>query len=125
MSGSVVHFELPADEPERAHGFYREAFGWQIQTGAGGYSLASTTPCDESGRPTQPGAVNGGILARQHPVTNPVLTIDVPDIESALATIESLGGSTLVGKQDVMGMGFSAYFTDTEGNVMGLWQNAS
>jgi predicted enzyme related to lactoylglutathione lyase len=45
-------------------------------------------------------------------------------MDAALAKIESLGGSTVVGKQPVGDMGFSAYFTDSEGNLMGLWQSA-
>ena len=41
------------------------------------------------------------------------------------ATIGELGGSTVRGKEPVGDMGFAAYFTDSEGNLVGLWQNAS
>jgi predicted enzyme related to lactoylglutathione lyase len=121
----VVHFELPADDVERAQHFYREAFGWQLASMPGmGYTMITTAPTNEQGRPAEPGAINGGMLARQGPITAPVVTIGVDDIDATLAAVEKLGGSTALGRQAVGDMGFSAYFTDPEGNVMGLWQNA-
>jgi predicted enzyme related to lactoylglutathione lyase len=125
MSDAVVHFELPADDLERAQAFYREAFGWTLNSMPGmGYVLASTTPTDEHGTPRQPGAINGGMLRRQEPVTAPVVTIQVDSIDRALQRIGQLGGSVASGKQAVGNMGFAAYFRDTEGNVVGLWENA-
>jgi predicted enzyme related to lactoylglutathione lyase len=121
----VVHFELPADDVERAQTFYREAFGWQIASMPGmGYSLVTTTPTNEQGQPSETGGINGGMLARQGPITAPVVTIGVDDIDAALETVEKLGGRVALGRQAVGDMGFSAYFTDPEGNVVGLWQNA-
>ncbi len=55
----------------------------------------------------------------------PVITIDVKSIDDALATIRSLDGEAVGEKMQVGEMGFAAYFTDTEGNVMGLWESAS
>ena len=121
----VVHFELPTDDAERAQTFYREAFGWQFNAMPGmGYTLVTTTPRDENGRPTEAGGINGGMLHRQGPITAPVITIGVADIDDALARIEKLGGKVAIGRQPVAGMGFSAYVHDTEGNLIGLWQNA-
>jgi hypothetical protein len=121
----VVHFELPADDVERAQTFYREAFGWGMNSMPGmGYTMVSTTPTGDDGMPSEPGGINGGMLARQNPVTAPVITIGVDDIDASLATVERLGGKVALGKQPVGDMGFSAYFVDPEGNVVGLWQNA-
>ena len=61
---------------------------------------------------------------RQDPVKNTVITIDVSEIDSSLKSIEKLGGKVVQKKQPVADMGFTAYFKDTEGNVVGLWQNA-
>jgi predicted enzyme related to lactoylglutathione lyase len=125
MSGRVVHFEMPADDLDRAQGFYQEAFGWQVNPIPQlNYSLVSTTPVDDQGQPTEPGAINGGMLRRGSPVTSPVITVEVDDIDRALMKIEELGGKTMVGRQAVADMGFSAYFADSEGNVVGLWENA-
>jgi uncharacterized protein len=124
MSGRVVHFEIPFDDGERASSFYADAFGWKLDAMPDmHYVLVTTGPSDE-GPPSEPGFVNGGMLARGEPVTRTVITIDVDDIDASLADIERLGGSTVAGRQAVGDMGFSAYFTDTEGNLMGLWQNA-
>ena len=126
MSGHVVHFEIPADDMERAKRFYQSAFGWQLTTMPGmDYTMVGTVASNDQGTPTEPGAINGGMFQRQEPRTTPIVTVDVADIDKALETITSLGGLVALGKQDVMGMGFTAYFTDTEGNLMGLWQNAT
>lgn len=126
MSGRVVHFEIPADDEDRAREFYRQAFGWNIQPiPEMDYTILSTTETDDSGMPKDPGAINGGMMKRQEPYTNPVITVDVDDIDAALAKIGSLGGSTVTERITVGDMGWAAYFKDTEGNVMGLWQTAA
>ena len=126
MPGKVVHFEIPADNVERAKTFYKKAFGWQIEKYPGmEYHGVGTTPVDQKTRmPTEPGAINGGMTKRQDPVKNTVITIDVSEIDSSLKSIEKLGGKVVQKKQPVADMGFTAYFKDTEGNVVGLWQNA-
>jgi predicted enzyme related to lactoylglutathione lyase len=125
MSGEIVHFEIPADDTERAYSFYRDAFGWEIQPMPDlEYAFAITSPVDDNGRPTQPGTINGGMFARNKDQPTPVVTINVDDIDAALARVAELGGSAVGEKAQVADMGWAAYFTDTEGNVMGLWQTA-
>jgi predicted enzyme related to lactoylglutathione lyase len=125
MSGRVVHFEIPFDDAERARGFYKDLFGWQIQEMPGmDYTIVSTGPSGEQG-PTEPGYIGGGMLARQQAATSgPVLVVDVDSIDDTLQRIGGMGGSTVVGKTPVGEMGFAAYFTDPEGNVIGLWETA-
>ena len=125
MAGQVVHFEVPADDIDRAQNFYRDAFGWRMRSlPEMNYTLVTTTPTGDDGMPTGTGAINGGMMLRGDPVTAPIITIDVDDIDAALATIERLGGKTVVGRQAVGDMGWAAYFTDSEGNTIGLWQTA-
>jgi predicted enzyme related to lactoylglutathione lyase len=126
MSGKVVHFEIPYDNGERARTFYKEAFDWQLQEMPGmEYTLVVTGPTGNRG-PTEPGYVNGGMLAREESAgSGPVVVLDVPSVDAALETVERLGGSTVVPKQPVGGMGFTAYFRDPEGNVVGLWETAA
>jgi predicted enzyme related to lactoylglutathione lyase len=125
VSGRVIHFEIPADDLDRAQAFYREMFGWRVNAIPGlNYALVGTTPADEQGMPTDPGAINGGMLQRQDPVRAPVVVVEVDDIDAALPAIEKLGGAVARAKFAVGDMGFAAYFTDPEGNVVGLWQNA-
>lgn len=125
MSGKVVHFELPADDMARARQFYEKSFGWTIREEPGhGYALVSTVPTDKNGMPTQAGAINGGMLKRQEPIRQLVVTVDVDSIDQAVARIENAGGKIIRGKQPVGQIGFAAYFRDPEGNVLGLWENA-
>lgn len=124
MTGKVVHFEIPYEDGDRARGFYREAFGWELQTwGEGDYTLVTTGPTGESGA-TEPGFINGGMMPREAPYSSPVIVIEVDDVDAALAAVERLGGSTAMAKQPVGDMGWSAYFKDSEGNLMGLFQTA-
>lgn len=122
--GGVVHFEIPADDQKRARKFYQEALGWRIEAVPGmDYSMVITTDMDDDGRPAAAGAINGGMMARDGRITAPVITVDVPDINATLKSVEELGGSVVMPKNEIPGMGYTAYFTDPEGNVMGLWQN--
>jgi uncharacterized protein len=125
MSDKVVHFEIPADDLDRARVFYQDAFGWTINAIPElGYTIVETTPIDnETNMPTEPGAINGGMMQREAPITGPVITIGVDDVDAALRRVEELGGKTVSPKQSVAEMGFAAYFSDPEGNVVGLWES--
>jgi uncharacterized protein len=124
MSGRVVHFEIPFDDGDRARAFYTDVFGWTIAQYPGmHYSIVQTGPAGDDGFPAERGYIGGGMLKRESPTDRPVITIDVEDIDAALAKIEELGGMTVLGRQDVGEMGWAAYFKDVEGNLMGLWQS--
>ena len=125
MDGRVVHFEVPYDDGERARRFYGDVFGWQIQSiPEMRYDIVSTGPVSEEGRPSEPGYVGGGMTERGGHVMQPVITIAVDDVAASLEKIRSNGGAP-VGEPVVVGdMGVAAYFTDSEGNLMGLWQSA-
>ena len=124
MSGRVVHFEVPFEDQSRASTFYGDVFGWSLSPMPEmSYVLVTTGPSDQ-GPPSEPGFINGGMLERGPQVGGPVLVIDVEDIDASLEKIGTLGGTTVSAKEPVGDMGFSAYFTDSEGNLMGLWQNA-
>ncbi|RFU21366.1 VOC family protein [Geodermatophilus marinus] len=126
MTGRVVHFEIPFDDGDRARAFYKEAFGWQLQSYPGmDYTLVTTGPTGDAG-PAEPGFVNGGMLPRPESVAGtPVVVVDVESIDVALERIGELGGETVLGKQPVGDMGWSAYVRDPEGNVVGLWETAA
>jgi predicted enzyme related to lactoylglutathione lyase len=124
MSGRVVHFEVPFDDGDRARSFYAEAFGWDVTPMPEmRYTMVSTGPMGEMG-PSEPGYIGGGMMERTAEMPAPVITLAVDDIDEALQTVGKCGGSTVMEKMAVGEMGFAAYFKDTEGNVMGLWQNA-
>ncbi|MFF1382331.1 VOC family protein [Arthrobacter sp. NPDC058288] len=125
MAGGVVHFEIPADDEDRARDFYSSAFGWEMNPLPDmSYTLITTTPVDATGRPSGAGSINGGMFRREGEMAAPVVTVDVEDIDAALEKIAAIGGSVFRGKMEVPGMGWNAYFKDSEGNIVGLWQNS-
>jgi predicted enzyme related to lactoylglutathione lyase len=128
MNG-VVHFELPVDDLKKAKAFYGSIFGWKLtdwpMPDGSTYVGIHTTPIDEKTRlPLEVGAINGGILLRNTEVQAPVFAINVSSIDEKVLKIMEAGGSVVKPKMEMMGMGFYAYVKDTEGNVIGLWEDA-
>ena len=122
----VVHFEIPADDVERARKFYQEIFGWDIQKvpmPEMEYYIVTTVETDENRMPKETGAINGGMMPRQTKGEQPVIVINVPDLAGYLDKIRAAGGTVLVPTQQVGDMGLYARIQDTEGNVIGLWQD--
>ena len=117
-----VHFEIHADDPERACDFYQSVFGWSIKRwGEVPYWLIETGSGD-------PG-IDGALLPRQgptpaadNPVSAYVITIDVEDVDATVRAIEAAGGSVAMPRHAVPGIGWHAYCKDTEGNVFGVMQ---
>lgn len=125
MSGRLVHFEIPYDDGERAQAFYAQTFGWQLMPVPGmEYTMVMTGPSDPETGPSEPGFINGGLFKRAEPFKGPNIIIDVPSVDDALKSVEASGGTIVQGREPVGDLGFCGYFTDTEGNLLGLWENA-
>ena len=123
----VMHFEIPADKMDRALKFYSKTFGWKmapVKSMEDQYVIAQTAEVDKkTGAPITPGAINGGIGIRDKRMSCPDVVIGVKDIDAKLKKIKAAGGKAVTKKMPVMDMGFTAYFKDTEGNIVGLWQD--
>ncbi|MBI4399861.1 VOC family protein [Candidatus Micrarchaeota archaeon] len=123
MMDSIVHFEIPVDDLDRAKKFYKDLFGWGLaDVPEMNYCMVTTTESDEKG-PKKPGAINGGMMKRQQKGETPVLVINVKSIDEHLKKIKAAGGKVVMEKMQVGDMGLYARVTDTEGNVIGIWQN--
>ncbi len=125
MGGEVGHFEIPADDMARAKKFYSTTFGWKMNEVPGmDYTMLSTGDADENGRPKKPGYIGGGMGKREGHLQHPVVTIIVEEISHAEKNIEKNGGKILQKKQPIGdgSMGFTGYFKDSEGNIVGLYQ---
>jgi predicted enzyme related to lactoylglutathione lyase len=119
----VVHFEIHADDPERAIRFYRDLFGWEFTKWDGPmpYWLIMTGPDSEPG-------INGGLLKRQCAIDGQaviayVCTVSVASIDDAIAKAQKAGGTPAVPKMPIPTVGWLAYFKDTEGNIFGMMQS--
>ncbi len=127
----IVHFEIHADDPERAVRFYRDVFGWEIEE----WSPPGAEMKDEdrywmvmTGPETEPG-INGGLMFRQgpepaegQPVNAYVCTIGVTDLDESVDAVLKAGGSITVPRMAVPGIGWLVYCKDTEGNTFGVIQ---
>ena len=122
----VVHFEIPVDDEARAKDFYGSVFDWELTSndmgGGNFYTTATTVAIDDQMRPKEPGAINGGFMKRVPHTPAPVITIGVGSIDDALKRVEASGGSTITPRTPIPDMGAFAYFKDSEGNTMGLWE---
>jgi predicted enzyme related to lactoylglutathione lyase len=122
----VVHFEIPFDDQARATKFYAETFGWKLtDMPQMSYVMAATTDVDAQQMPKEPGAINGGLFPRPKEAPHPTLYVAVASIDEALKKVARGGGKVVTPKTPIPGMGAYARITDTEGNVIGLFENAS
>ena len=124
---SVVHFEFPAEDRQRIAKFYESAFGWKTEMlgpEMNDYVLAYTTEVDESGRPTSPGAINGGFFKKSadKPAQFPSVVIGVPDIQQAMKKVAAAGGEVLGEPMEIPGYGLYVSFFDTEGNRVSMME---
>lgn len=122
----VVHFEIPAADVARAKKFYSEIFGWQIDKVPSDdmeYYMVKTVETDKKNMPLEAGAINGGLMKRMGKTETPVLVIDVASVDDYLKRIKKAGGKVVMEKQKVMDMGLYARVSDTEGNIIGIWED--
>jgi predicted enzyme related to lactoylglutathione lyase len=122
----VVHFEIPFADKGRAMKFYSETFGWQlVDLPDMQYVLAHTVPTDEKQMPKEPGAINGGLFARPQEAPTPTIYVGVKSVETALQKVQTAGGKVVTPRTPIPGMGAYARVSDTEGNVIGLFEGQS
>jgi uncharacterized protein len=118
----VIHFEIHADNPERAKKFYESVFGWEFTKWDGPmpYWIVKTGPDNQPG-------INGGMLPRRSPIDGQaviayVCTVDTASVDDSVAKALSNGGTQALPKMPIPGVGWLAYCKDTEGNVFGMMQ---
>jgi predicted enzyme related to lactoylglutathione lyase len=111
---SLMHFEIPADNVDRAKSFYSKLFGWEIKEIPGMDYWIITTDGEKS--------VGGGMMKRQNPGQTIVNYIDVPSVDQYAAEIEKLGGKIIFPKTAVPEMGYFAICLDTGKNAFGIWE---
>lgn len=119
--GRVVHFEIHADDVDRAERFYRTVFDWHVERFPGGpvdYRLVTTGPAGEAG-------IDGAITERRAPAQGAgiiafVCTIRVDDLAETAGRIAAAGGLQVVDPETIPDVGRVAYYQDTEGNLFGL-----
>jgi predicted enzyme related to lactoylglutathione lyase len=111
-----VHVDIAADKPQRAAEFYAKVFGWNANKlgGPEPYWLLSPSASGD------PNAVGAGIGKRSQPWQTVAPTIDVDSVDAYAKKIENAGGSILVPRIDMPGVGALVTFKDTEGNILSI-----
>lgn len=121
---SVVHFDMPVKDVERAQKFYKEAFEWEINKVPDmDYWGVNTTETGEDYMPKKPGAINGGMYPKKEDADLTVIVIEVPSLDASLKQLEELGATIVMPKMKVGEMGYYARFQDPEGNIVGVWES--
>jgi predicted enzyme related to lactoylglutathione lyase len=117
MKSRIVHFEIPADDIDRAKRFYGELFGWEFSATPGFedyWTFATGDPERNEG---------GGLMSRMSPdQVGLVSYFGVESVADSAAQVEKLGGKVIMARSPVPGMGWFAQCLDPEGNVFALWE---
>ncbi len=116
QAASIVWFEIPADNPERAQKFYGDLFGWKIERFPGPQDYWNI---DTGGADDTP---DGALMARKHPEQAITNYVSVDSVSEFSKKIEKLGGKICMAKTAVPQMGYFAVCQDTESNQFGIWQ---
>jgi len=109
--GKVVHFEITANDTERAVKFYNDAFGWESSEYMEGYNTVKTG---------EGGGIDGAIMKREFQSQPAIVWLAVEDIEESVKKVVAAGGKPLNEKQVLDGIGETIYAVDTEGNIFGM-----
>ena len=117
MTSRVVHFEIPVDVPDRAGAFYHAVFGWTVRKWEPVDYWTMTTGDDPG-----PGA-EGALTPRGAESEGVLVYVGVDDIERAIAAVVAAGGTSLGEKMPIPTIGWMARVRDTEGNLIGLFQD--
>ena len=114
---TIVHLDIPADDPERASKFYSKLFDWNIELNPEfEYYLVNTKGLDGADGP-------GGGIGKRQGDQKITAYVGVPSVDEYITKVEALGGKTIVPKMAVPGMGYLAVCLDTENNTFGLWED--
>jgi predicted enzyme related to lactoylglutathione lyase len=111
----VVHFDLSADDPERAIEFYQSVFGWKIKKleSSAEYWHITTGDDDEFG-------IDGGLVRRANPSDTTINIIHIPSVDEFTTKVEAAGGKIIESKRAIPGAGYLVKCKDTEGNTFGI-----
>jgi predicted enzyme related to lactoylglutathione lyase len=127
---TIVHFEIPSDDIERAKKFYNDLFGWKIEKWGAGTDRQLTsaatgqpmehwmvTTTDDKGNK----ALCGGMMKRVQPEQQIINYINVRSVDEYSEKVEKLGGRVVAPKHAVPGMGL--FSIDTDNNCFGIWES--
>jgi predicted enzyme related to lactoylglutathione lyase len=129
LDRTIIHFEIPANDPEKLSGFYKNLFGWKFEKMSmgemGDYWMIETRPgtaqnmAEAEKRP----GTNGGMMKKMGPTQRPVNYVFVESVDDFSKKIKDLGGKIITPKTPIPNMGAFALALDPEGNAFGIFES--
>jgi predicted enzyme related to lactoylglutathione lyase len=129
LDRTIVHFEIPANNPEKLSGFYKNLFGWKFEKMSmgeqGDYWTIETRPgtAQNMEKAQNTAGVNGGMMKKMDPNQRPVNYVNVESVDDFSKKILNLGGKVVVPKTPIPNMGAFALALDPEGNPFGIFES--
>ena len=130
MDHTVVHFEIPANNPEKLSEFYKNLFGWKIEKmsmgESGDYWMIETRPgtAQNEEKAQNTAGTNGGMMKKMDPNQRPVNYLLVESVDEFSKKTQNLGGKIIVPKTPIPNMGAFAVALDPEGNAFGIFETS-
>ena len=119
MAPTIVHFEIPADNIERANKFYTDLFGWKMEKMPGPMEYwMFATSANSKGEQT----MSGGVIERKMSSEPITIYIGVNSVNDYAKKVEELGGKIIKPKTEGTGYAWFAVCMDTENNIFALWE---
>jgi predicted enzyme related to lactoylglutathione lyase len=130
LDRTVVHFEIPANNPEKLSAFYKNLLGWKFEKKsmgeAGDYWMIETRPgtAQNMEKAQNTAGTNGGMMKKMDPNQKPVNYVSVESVDDFSKKIQNLGGKITVPKTPIPNMGAFAVALDPEGNPFGIFESS-
>jgi predicted enzyme related to lactoylglutathione lyase len=129
LDRTIIHFEIPANNPEKLSEFYKNLFGWKVEKMSmgemGDYYMfetrAGTSQNMEKAQSTA--GTNGGMMKKMDANQRPVNYVSVESVDDFSKKIQDLGGKIIVPKTPIPNMGAFAIGLDPEGNQIGIFES--
>ena len=119
---NIQHFAINADDVPRARHFYEGVFGWRFRAwGPPKFFMIETAA------PGETQTVHGSLQGRRELVPGAKTvgfecTFSVESIDATAAAVLAHGGSVVIPKSIIPGVGTLMFFQDTEGNAFAAMQ---
>ena len=129
LDHTIVHFEIPANNPEKLSEFYKNLFGWKVEKMSMGemgdyYTFETRAGTAQNFEKAQSTAgANGGMMKKMNPNQCPVNYVMVESVDDFSKKIQNLGGKIIIPKTPIPNMGAFAVGSDPEGNPVGIFES--
>ncbi len=112
----IIHFELNSPDADKSQDYFAKLFGWTFNKWDGPMDYRLCTTGDEK----EPG-INGAIMPSQDGEPRTVNVVGVEDLDAATKKAAKLGGTIVVDKMAIQGVGYVTYVVDPAGILFGMW----